>query len=75
MAGKGLVGICTDLAGCGDDLRSCMVDAVLIKDEQARLKAALVCVNKYQDCKELAVKDVALERETKKIQKRLKTFG
>lgn len=75
MAGKGLVGICEDLAGCGDQLRSCMVDAVLIKDEQARLRAALQCVNNYQDCKDLAVKDVALEQQTKKIQKRLAAIG
>ena len=69
---RDLIDICTDLDACGNKLRSCMVDAVLIKDEQARLKAATKCIENYEVCKGKAVRDVALNTLSEKLRKRLR---
>lgn len=68
---KTLGEIVGELVGCGDNLRSCMVDAVLIRDEQARLKKALGCMTSYEKCKADAVKDVALTAAMEKLKRRL----
>jgi len=61
------------LRTCGDTLRTCMVKAVLIKNEQARLEAATKCMNNYEQCKINTVLDpITGKKDVARLRKRLR---
>ena len=60
---------------CYHQFQHCIISAVIIRDEQARLKAALKCLTELDDCKEKAVptttEDVErLERRLRELRRR-----